>query len=88
MVTDYDSWHAEHGEVDITKILQVLRDNSGNAKRLVKRLAMDFPREHEACPIGSDRALEFAILTAPEKRDSGLVKKLDAVAGRVLLRQP
>jgi 5'-methylthioadenosine phosphorylase len=84
MVTDYDSWHADHGEVDVTKILQVLRDNSGNAKRLVKRLAQDFPHEHEACPIGSDRALELAILTAVEKRDQKLVAKLDAVAGRVL----
>jgi 5'-methylthioadenosine phosphorylase len=88
MVTDYDSWHADHGEVDITKILQVLKDNSGNAKSLVRRLAKDFPDKHEACPIGSDRALEFAILTAPEKRDPKLLAKLDAVAGRVLKRAP
>jgi 5'-methylthioadenosine phosphorylase len=86
MVTDYDSWHADHGEVDITKILQVLKDNSGNAKRLVKRLAMDFPLEHETCPIGSDRALEFAVLTAPEKRDPKLLAKLDAIAGRAVKR--
>ena len=35
-------------------------------------------------PQGIEKALEFAIITAPEKRDPGLVKKLDAVAGRVL----
>ena len=50
------------------------------------RLARDFPREHEPCPIGSDRALDTAIITAPEARDPELVKKLDAVAGRVLNR--
>ena len=50
------------------------------------RLARDFPREHEPCPIGSDRALDTAIITAPEARDPELVKKLDAVAGRVLGR--
>jgi 5'-methylthioadenosine phosphorylase len=47
-------------------------------------LARDFPREHEPCPIGSDRALENALITAPEARDPELLKKLDAVARRVL----
>jgi 5'-methylthioadenosine phosphorylase len=84
MVTDYDSWHADHGEVDVSKVKAVLKANSGNAKRLVTRIAREFPRQHPACPAGSDRALDFAIMTAPEKRDAKLVAKLDAVAGRVL----
>ncbi len=84
MVTDYDSWHEEHGTVDVAKVIAVMKANSGNAKRLVRRIATDFPREHQPCPIGSDRALDFAIMTAPEKRDPVLLKKLDAVAGRVL----
>lgn len=84
MVTDYDSWHPEHGEVDIQSIIQVLRDNAQNAQRLVGRLARILPRTHEACPVGSDRALENAIITAPDARDPTLLAKLDAVAGRVL----
>ncbi len=51
---------------------------------MILRLARDLPREHEPCPIGSDRALEIALITAPEARDPALVAKLDAVAGRVL----
>ncbi len=43
-----------------------------------------FPAEHEPCPIGSDRALDNAIITAPEARDPALMGKLDAVAGRLL----
>jgi 5'-methylthioadenosine phosphorylase len=84
MVTDYDSWHSEHGEVDVRKVIEVLRANTGNAKRLIRRLAADFPRTHPPCPTGSDRALDHAIMTAPEKRNRKLVAKLDAVAGRVL----
>ena len=84
MVTDYDSWHPHHGEVDITAILQVMKENSENAARLVRRLLKDFPREFESCPAGSDTALEYAIITAPEARDPALLRKLDAVAGRVL----
>jgi 5'-methylthioadenosine phosphorylase len=83
MVTDYDSWH-ESGPVDITSILRVMKENAANAARLVARLARDFPAEHEPCPVGSDRALEFAIITPPEFRDPNLLAKLDAIAGRVL----
>ena len=62
----------------------VLLANADKAKGLVARLARDFPRKHEPCPIGSDRALDTAIITAPEARDPALLAKLDAVAGRVL----
>jgi 5'-methylthioadenosine phosphorylase len=54
------------------------------ARQLVARLAKDFPREHEPCPIGSDRAPDSALITAPEARDPELLKKLDAVGGRVV----
>ena len=84
MVTDYDSWHEEHGPVDISSILKVMKENSAQAARLIVRLARDFPAEREPCPAGSDRALEFAIVTPPEFRDPALMQKLDAVAGRVL----
>ncbi len=84
MVTDFDCWHSEHDAVTVQDIIAVLKENAEKAKRLVARLARDFPREHEPCPIGSDRALDTAILTAPEARDPALVAKLDAVAGRVL----
>ncbi|WP_137389702.1 S-methyl-5'-thioadenosine phosphorylase [Rhodoligotrophos defluvii] len=86
MVTDFDSWHPDHGTVDITQIIKVMTENGEKARRLVARLARDFPREHEPCPIGSDRALEHAIITAPDARDPALVTKLDAVAGRVLAK--
>jgi len=84
MVTDFDCWHPEHDAVTMQDIIKVLMDNAECAKRLVARLAQDFPREHEDCPIGSDRALDSALITAPEARDPALIKKLDAVAGRVL----
>jgi 5'-methylthioadenosine phosphorylase len=86
MVTDFDCWHPDHDAVTVQDIIKVLVANAGKAKRLVARLARDFPREHEPCPIGSDRALDNALITAPEARDPELLNKLDAVAGRVLGR--
>jgi 5'-methylthioadenosine phosphorylase len=86
MVTDFDCWHPDHDAVTVPDIIAVLTTNAEKAKRLVARLAADFPREHEPCPIGSDRALDAALITAPDARDPALLAKLDAVAGRVLGR--
>jgi 5'-methylthioadenosine phosphorylase len=84
MVTDYDCWHHEHTDVDVAAILKVLSENVDKAHRLIERLARSFPREHPPCPVGSDRALDVAIITPPQARDPALLAKLDAVAGRVL----
>ena len=84
MVTDFDCWHPEHDAVEVASIIQILNENAGKAARLLARLLADFPAKHEPCPIGSDRALETALITAPAARDPEFLKKLDAVAGRVL----
>src|ERR1700687_2645668 len=84
MVTDFDCWHPDHDAVTVQDIIKVLSANADKAKRLVARPPQDSPRTHEPCPIGSDRALDSAIITAPEARDPALLKKLEAVAGRVL----
>lgn len=84
MITDYDSWHPEHGEVDVTEIIKTLMGNAEKGRALVSRLPALLGAAREACPHGCDRALEYAILTAPDVRDPALMAKLDAVAGRIL----
>jgi 5'-methylthioadenosine phosphorylase len=84
MITDYDSWHPEHGSVDITSIIATLQGNAGKARDLVGRLPALLSQDRDDCPHGCDKALEFAIMTAPDKRDPELIAKLDAIAGRVL----
>ncbi len=84
MVTDYDSWHPDHGEVDVTEIIKTLMGNADKGRALVRGLPALLGADRAACPHGCDRALEFAILTAPEAQDPALMQKLDAVAGRML----
>jgi 5'-methylthioadenosine phosphorylase len=84
MVTDYDCWHEAHGAVDVASLLRVMDENRGKAQRLFARFARDFPAEHVPCPVGSDRALEGAILTHPTAREPELLAKLKTIAGRVL----
>lgn len=84
MVTDYDSWHPDHGEVDVTEIIKTLIGNADKGRDLVRRLPERLGRERKPCPCGCDRALEYAILTAPEARDPKMVARLKPIAGRVL----
>ncbi|KUO68795.1 MAG: 5'-methylthioadenosine phosphorylase [Alphaproteobacteria bacterium BRH_c36] len=84
MVTDYDCWHSEHEAVDVASVIAIMRGNTEKAQRLVANLARHFPKDHPDCPIGTDRALDVAIITPPDARDPALLAKLDAVAGRVL----
>ncbi|MEQ1578465.1 MAG: S-methyl-5'-thioadenosine phosphorylase [Hyphomicrobium sp.] len=86
MVTDYDCWHSDHVAVDVAAVIAVMTHNTEKAQRLVTRLARAFPRQHPVCPIGSDTALDVAIITPPEARDPAVLAKLDAVAARVLKR--
>lgn len=82
MVTDYDSWHPDHGSVQITDIIETLHGNVARAAAMVAALpgrVSDAP-----CAEGCDRALEHAIMTAPEARDPAMVERLRRIAGRVL----
>ncbi|MBT3767243.1 MAG: S-methyl-5'-thioadenosine phosphorylase [Rhodospirillaceae bacterium] len=86
MVTDFDCWHPDHDHVTVESIIKVLVENAGKARSLVKQVAPALAGRTEPCPQGCHTALENALITAPEARDPELIKKLDAVAGRVLNR--
>jgi 5'-methylthioadenosine phosphorylase len=84
MVTDFDVWHPDHDHVSIDMVVKVVQDNAARAKTLIKSVVPRLTRRDIPCPHGCDRALEHAIITAPEARDPAMMKKLDAIAGRVL----
>jgi 5'-methylthioadenosine phosphorylase len=84
MVTDYDCWHDSHGAVDVAQVIAVLQANADAARGLITRLTSLLAPDRTPCPHGCDRALEYALMTAPDKRDAELIAKVDVVAGRVL----
>jgi 5'-methylthioadenosine phosphorylase len=84
MVTDFDCWHPEHDNVDVAGVINIVKQNATTVSQLIARVLADFPKERPSCPIGSDRALDNAILTAPDSRDPALLSKLDAVMSRLL----
>ena len=84
MVTDYDCWHPGHGDVTVEAIIGVLRENADKARALVAHVAPLLRDDPAPCPQGCGRALDNALITAPDRRDPALIERLDAVAGRVL----
>jgi 5'-methylthioadenosine phosphorylase len=83
MVTDYDCWHPAEENVSVEAVLKVLAANSAHARTLVCAIARELKQKREPSPM-VENALDYALITAPEKRDPELLAKLDAVAGRVL----
>lgn len=84
MVTDYDCWHEDHDNVTVEGVVKTMQGNSAKAKALVKAVIPALGQPRGLCSAGCDRALEYALITAPEARDPALISKLKVVAGRVL----
>ncbi|MDD5175579.1 MAG: S-methyl-5'-thioadenosine phosphorylase [Sterolibacterium sp.] len=84
MVTDYDCWHPQHDDVTVETIVKVLLGNADKARALVKAVAPLALNDHEAGQCGCRTALQHALITPPAARDPEAIKKLDAVAGRML----
>ena len=84
MVTDYDCWHTEHDNVSVEAMIKVLMANAEKAKSLVENASSVIASDESSIQCDCKFSLENAIITAPDSRDQGLIKKLDAVAGRLL----
>lgn len=84
MVTDFDCWHTEHDNVEVTDIIKVLLDNAHKGGELIKQISPQMADLERPCPCGCQQALEHAIITSPDARTDDMVTKLDAVAGRIL----
>lgn len=81
MVTDYDSWREEEAGVEVSHVLEVMHGNARVARDSLRALAVSLPAERAPSPI--DRALDHALITAPDARDPAVVARLDAVACRL-----
>lgn len=84
MVTDYDCWHADHGAVDVSVVLQTLAANAAAARGVITALPTQLTATRDPCPHGCDTALTHALITAPEARDPALMARLKTLTARVL----
>jgi len=84
MVTDYDCWHPEHANVEVSAIIKVLGENASKARSLIKNVVPRMKERPSLCPSGDDRSLDNAVITDNKMWDPHVRYMLDAIAGRVL----
>ncbi len=84
MVTDYDCWHPNHDHVTVQQIIETFSGNAIKAQKLLQAVIPAILKDHSGSNCSCHHALDSALITAPDCRDPELLKKLDAVAGRIL----
>jgi 5'-methylthioadenosine phosphorylase len=84
MVTDYDCWHDSHDAVSVDQVVAVLNQDAARARALIKSVVPRLRDRRGLCPAGCHRALEGAVITAPDAVDPAVAARLEAVAGRIL----
>jgi 5'-methylthioadenosine phosphorylase len=84
MVTDYDCWHPDHDDVTVEAIIKVLTENAERARTLIRQVAPRIQGDRSAETCACRKALDHALITAPDRRDPRLMKRLEAIAGRVI----
>jgi 5'-methylthioadenosine phosphorylase len=83
MVTDYDCWHPDHEEVDVSMVIQTLQQNAANAQNMIKEIIKTF-KDHSVDKDPANNCLDAAIITDPKLRAKKTIKKLKYIAGRIL----
>ena len=83
MVTDYDCWHPDHDEVDVSMVIKTLIKNASNAQDMIKEIIKTF-KNYSVEKDPANNCLDVAIITDPKFRTKKTIKKLKNIAGRVL----
>ena len=83
MVTDYDCWHPDHDEVDVSMVVKTLMKNAANAQNMIKEIIKTF-KDFSIEKDPANDCLDVAIITDPKLRTKKTIKKLKNIAGRVL----
>ena len=82
MVTDFDCWHPDHGEVDVPTVIKILKQNAQNAQNMILEIIKTFKSFNPKGDPAND-CLDTAIITHPKKQTKKTKKLLKHIAGRV-----
>jgi 5'-methylthioadenosine phosphorylase len=77
MVTDYDCWHPEHGNVSIEMVINTMKSNINTAKVIIEKVANSFGSLERNCSCES--ALSNAIMTSPKCISNEIKNKLGPI---------
>lgn len=78
--TDYDCWHEEEDDVSVEGVLETIKKNVANARKIVRQAILDMPEDTSGWPARS--ALKHAIMTAPEAIPAAARQRLGLLIDR------
>jgi 5'-methylthioadenosine phosphorylase len=81
MVTDYDCWHAEEEDVDVSNVLEVLQQNAAMSQDVVRRAVRSIDPQAPSPWTGS---LKYAIITNPDVVPAATRARLEPIIGPYL----
>lgn len=81
LATDYDCWHKSEGAVTVEAVLAVIRRNLETARAIIRTVASRLP-DPDASP--AKKAMEHAVMTAPERISPEARRKLESLIGHYL----
>ena len=83
LITDYDCWHPDHDAVTVDQVVAVLKQNSENAKRVLRSVIRGLdPEAPRACECAS--ALKHALMTAPAQIPEQTKRELQPIIGKYI----
>ena len=79
MVTDYDCWHEDEGDVTIDMVIQNLMKNVDTAKKVIKKVVHQIKDKR---PCKCRETLKDSIITKHELISKETKTRLDAIIGK------
>jgi 5'-methylthioadenosine phosphorylase len=79
LATDYDCWHQTEEAVTTEAVIAVLKKNIEMAREIIRRIVPKIPQAAGCC---CQRALEGALLTAPEAISKEARERLQLLVGK------
>ncbi len=82
LATDYDCWHETEEAVSVEGVVKTLLENVSKARRIIRKAAVEISADRRGSP--AYRALENAIITAPDKINQSARDRLELLIGPYL----
>ncbi len=82
LVTDYDVWKEEEEHVSINTVLDNMKANVENVKKLVRTVLPNLINRERKCECAS--ALKYAVITQKDKIDKHLYRKLQLLISKYI----
>jgi 5'-methylthioadenosine phosphorylase len=82
MCTDYDCWHDEEEDVNVSSIIEIMQSNVKKAQKMIQTL-FRLPGSH-ACDAGCQHALEHGIFSDLKSQDDAALRPIYPLVERFL----